>query len=228
MYRGGMFLLHYPSGHPARVLPGILARRSPDFPPRLRGAAARPTEHMQLYHNKARPILLAAGGALAGLVTALALTQCQTRPPLHVLLVDAPPPTPVPAAAQIAGAVARPGVYPLAPGERLESLIADAGGFTPDADTGRVNLARRVADGERIDVPARGEAAAASPMRTRLNHASRDELLALPGVTVSQAAAIQSSVRKDGPITSSGELVRRRLASDAQASLLDSLVDWSP
>jgi len=38
---GGMFLLRFPSGCPARVLPGILARRSPDFPPRLRGAAAR-------------------------------------------------------------------------------------------------------------------------------------------------------------------------------------------
>jgi len=41
---GGMFLLHFPSGHPARVLPGILARRSPDFPLRRGEAAARPTE----------------------------------------------------------------------------------------------------------------------------------------------------------------------------------------
>src|SRR5581483_1366038 len=32
---GGMFLWRFPSGFPARVLPGILARRSPDFPPRL-------------------------------------------------------------------------------------------------------------------------------------------------------------------------------------------------
>jgi len=42
---GGMFLLHFPSGFPARVLPGILARRSPDFPLHLREAAARPPEH---------------------------------------------------------------------------------------------------------------------------------------------------------------------------------------
>ncbi len=42
---GGLFLLHYPSSRLARVLPGILARRSPDFPLRLREAAARPPEH---------------------------------------------------------------------------------------------------------------------------------------------------------------------------------------
>jgi hypothetical protein len=42
---GGLFLLHSPSGCPARVLPGILARRSPDFPLRLREATARPPEH---------------------------------------------------------------------------------------------------------------------------------------------------------------------------------------
>ncbi len=30
--RGGMFLWHYPSGCPARLLAGIAARRSPDFP----------------------------------------------------------------------------------------------------------------------------------------------------------------------------------------------------
>jgi len=176
-------------------------------------------------------VMLVATGA--GLCAALMVRSCSSRQPVHVLLLDSPPATPVSAEAQIAGAVVRPGVYPIAAGERLDGLIAAAGGLSANADSGRINLAQRVYDGQRIDVPALNAGAddrgtATDAARVRINHASREELLTLPGVTVSQAAAIQNSVRAHGSILSSDELVSRRLASPVQAQQLASLVDWAP
>lgn len=57
----------------------------------------------------------------------------------------------------VAGAVLEPGVVELAPGSRVGEAVAAAGGLGPDADTGRINLARPVTDGERIWVPVPGE-----------------------------------------------------------------------
>jgi competence protein ComEA len=54
---------------------------------------------------------------------------------------------------QLAGAVATPGVYRLLLGDRLEDAVRAAGGFAPDADTSRVNLAQRVRDEQRIEIP---------------------------------------------------------------------------
>jgi competence protein ComEA len=60
---------------------------------------------------------------------------------------------------QVAGAVARPGVYRLAAGDRVEDAVNAAGGFADGADTGGVNLARRLRDEQRLDVPAVGDEA---------------------------------------------------------------------
>ena len=65
-----------------------------------------------------------------------------------------------PLVVQAAGAVARPGVYRLAPGARVDDLIRRAGGLTPRADRNRINLAAPLADGERIWIAIRGQAGA--------------------------------------------------------------------
>ncbi|MDR6619778.1 ComEA family DNA-binding protein [Sinomonas atrocyanea] len=57
----------------------------------------------------------------------------------------------------VAGAVAAPGVYRLAPGARVHEAIAAAGGAKPGADLDRLNLAAPVEDGTRLKVPVRGE-----------------------------------------------------------------------
>ncbi|WP_054690644.1 SLBB domain-containing protein [Fructilactobacillus florum] len=44
---------------------------------------------------------------------------------------------------EVKGAVQRPGVYHLPPGTRCETLIQQAGGFTPTADQRQVNLAKK-------------------------------------------------------------------------------------
>ncbi|CAA9545005.1 MAG: hypothetical protein AVDCRST_MAG49-1152 [uncultured Thermomicrobiales bacterium] len=60
----------------------------------------------------------------------------------------------------VAGAVASPGAYDLAPGARLGDALAAAGGPAADAELARVNPAARVADGEQVVVPARAPIAA--------------------------------------------------------------------
>ena len=52
------------------------------------------------------------------------------------------------------GAVAQPGVYKLAQGDRVEDAIKAAGGLASHADQTRLNMAQRVRDEQRLDVPA--------------------------------------------------------------------------
>lgn len=58
---------------------------------------------------------------------------------------------------QAAGAVDEPGVRRLPAGSRVDDLIRASGGFAPDADRDRVNLAAALHDGERIWIPRRGD-----------------------------------------------------------------------
>ena len=64
-------------------------------------------------------------------------------------------PRPIPAAAYIGGAVARPGLYPVGQNARLAGLLREAGGPACNADLAHVNLAARVHDGETVAVPSR-------------------------------------------------------------------------
>lgn len=55
------------------------------------------------------------------------------------------------------GAVRAPGVVQVEVGDRAQDAVDAAGGLTAGADTTRLNLARPVADGERLWVPRPGE-----------------------------------------------------------------------
>jgi len=63
--------------------------------------------------------------------------------------------------AHVLGEVAKPGLYVLDDGARVAEALAAAGGTLPTADLAAVNLARPVADGEQILVPAIGAGGAA-------------------------------------------------------------------
>ncbi len=74
-------------------------------------------------------------------------------------------PQPAPAAriyVDVAGAVRHPSLYTLAPNSRVMQAIAAAGGPVADADLDAVNLAQKLADGEKIYVPKRGTAPTAA------------------------------------------------------------------
>lgn len=115
-------------------------------------------------------------------------------------------------AVHAAGAVARPGVYLLPVGARVDDVLAAAGGAAADADLDSVNLAEGVVDGERVAFPRFGQPAPTITAPTRastpaasgadrsaasttvapvdLNTASSAELDLLPGVGPATAAAI--------------------------------------
>ncbi len=101
------------------------------------------------------------------------------------------------------GAVASPGLVALPQGSRWGDAIQAAGGMTAAADVSRVNAAARLADGERLDIPALAPVQGnsrltgpadrvATPMQTsvepedpglvNINRGSAAELDALPGI----------------------------------------------
>lgn len=115
----------------------------------------------------------------------------------------------------VTGAVARPGVYELAAGSRVQAAVDLAGGATPDGDPDAINLAAVVADGARVYVPIVGEAAPASaggePAQqgpVDVNSASAELLDDLPGVGPATAAAIVTERERNGPFASVDDLDR--------------------
>lgn len=67
-----------------------------------------------------------------------------------------------PVVVHVVGEVTSPGVVALEPGARVADAVAAAGGATPSADLTAINLARVLADGEQVVVPAPGQATAAA------------------------------------------------------------------
>ena len=92
----------------------------------------------------------------------------------------------------VAGAVAREGVYDLRRGDRVIEAVEAAGGLLPDAEIASLNLAARLTDGERIDIPRLDPVPvpAATPAPLDLNRATAAELEALPGIGPRRAQAI--------------------------------------
>ncbi len=121
----------------------------------------------------------------------------------------------------VRGAVAHPGVVVTEPGDRVADVIEHAGGARSDADLDRLNLARRVVDGERIDVPAHGEAATSALID--LNTASEADLQELPGIGPARARAIVAA-RAEAAFVSSDDLVDRGVLPESVYEAIRDLV----
>jgi competence protein ComEA len=85
----------------------------------------------------------------------------------------------------VAGKVQHPGLRTLPTGSRVADAVRAAGGTAEGADTDALNLARLLSDGEQILVGAPPAQAASSPgpaTPLSVNHATAEQLDALPGV----------------------------------------------
>jgi competence protein ComEA len=142
-------------------------------------------------------------------------------PPVTATTEPSPATTPAAVVVHVAGAVAVPGVYTLAGGSRVADAITAAGGAAPDAELDAVNLASRVADGQRIYVPHAGEVdpaslpslggAAGSSLPVGpvdLNTATAEQLDQLPGIGPATAAAIVDDRQRNGPYATVADLDR--------------------
>jgi competence protein ComEA len=123
-----------------------------------------------------------------------------------------------------AGQVANPGVYTVPAGARVADVLTAAGGPLADADLSQLNLAAKVADGERVWVPKPGEArppgavpaagagggpsggtAPAGPLD--LNTATAEQLEELPGIGPATARAILTWRSRNGRFRTVADLL---------------------
>lgn len=130
------------------------------------------------------------------------------------------------------GAVAAPGVYELVAGARASDAVEAAGGLTAEADTTGINLAAPVADGEKVQVPVRGEVATAGDGSAQepgtglvnLNTADVGELDELPGVGEATARAIVEDREANGPFSTPEDLMRVSGIGEKKFARLEGMV----
>ena len=117
----------------------------------------------------------------------------------------------------VAGAVSSPGVYTLPADSRVDDAVR-AAGATADADLSQLNLAQKLADGQKITVPAAGEAPApadnAAPSDSsqsgaliNINTATQEELETLPSIGEVRAQAILAYREEHGGFRTTDELM---------------------
>lgn len=97
----------------------------------------------------------------------------------------------------ISGQVYKPGLVELESGSRVADAVNKAGGLKGDADLDRINLAKKLADEEKIYVPKVGEnidnvsnisvtegssIGSNTDGKIDINNATKEELISLPGI----------------------------------------------
>ena len=122
----------------------------------------------------------------------------------------------------VCGAVNEPGIYTLPAKSRLYEAVAMAGGFSGEADPAYHNLARDIADGERIYILSVAETKALTTEqqvagaeagvnskengRINLNTATAEQLMELPGIGEAKATAILAYRANIGAFTDIEEI----------------------
>ena len=121
----------------------------------------------------------------------------------------------------IKGAVGNPGVYQMKVGDRVKDALDAAGGLTEEADSQKVNLAKRLEDQMVIVVPKVGEEAEeisagvtskeeAKEGKVNINTATVEELKTLKGVGEKKAEAIIEYRKKNGSFKTKEDLMKVR------------------
>ncbi|MFL5681057.1 MAG: ComEA family DNA-binding protein [Chloroflexota bacterium] len=214
-------------------------------------ALEAPSDEPAATPKRGQPNLALAGFAVAAVLAIVAFALAATGGSGSITVTGAEPIGSGPRAStalpgsggvvvvEVAGAVRDPGVYRLAPGARIADAIAAAGGYGPRVDAGRVtdlNLAAAVKDGDQVRVPSRDDSAAARTAGSSgnggapgtaslvdLNHATADELDALPGIGPATAAKILTA-RAEQPFASVDDFAGRKVVGAATMEKIRALV----
>lgn len=159
-------------------------------------------------------------GVFLGLIAA-ALILLIASPPRGEPVILSPIPTQSMIMVHVSGAVKKPGVVSIPRQSRVFNAVEAAGGFTEDAAIDSVNLALKVNDGEKINIPTIGDIAtrealagivtALPPSKNKgvviptlnypinLNSGTLEELQNLPNIGPAKAAEIIKYRNEYGP-----------------------------
>lgn len=134
--------------------------------------------------NWSRPEQLAALTALVAALIGGGALLAVRRPSPPVRLIESAPSAEL--IVQVDGDVAHPGVYRLPAGSRVGDAVQAAGGAGAGANSGSLNYARLLRDGDRVTVPSQ-DAAGPAPLAPgrqplSLSAATAEQLEALPGI----------------------------------------------
>jgi len=147
------------------------------------------------------------------------------QPPANSLTAPAPE-EPAKILVHISGAVKRPGVYRLAPDDRVLDCLNLAGGALPNADLGIINLAEKVKDQQKIIVPEKIVAAplnsndnvspnhannklqSSNPSHVSLNTATEAQLRQIKGIGPATAKKILEYRQANGPFCKPEDLMK--------------------
>ena len=179
-------------------------------------------------------IAVASGGPIAEPVTSL---PTAADLPSATSLASRPSTASTPRiVVSVRGKVRRPGLITLAQGARVADAIKACGGLRPGADSGALNLARKLADGEQIyvaiPVPAGADVAAtpsadggpAGQTKVDINTATADQLDTLPGIGEVTAQRIVQWRQQHGRFASVEQLQQVPGIGDAKLASLRDLV----
>lgn len=115
----------------------------------------------------------------------------------------------------VCGAVSCPGVVALEQGSRAEDALEAAGGFSETADRNYVNLAARLADGERLYFPTEEEALVPGEQErtagsglVNINTADAALLCTLPGIGESRALDIIAYREENGGFQTEEDIMK--------------------
>ena len=186
-----------------------------------------PPNFAHLFHNKFNLVvagLIAVGIILLGIGGWFVLSQYKGSGEDIKIISGESAETNGEITVHVDGAVARPGIYKLATGSRVNDVIAAAGGLTGVANSTKINLAAKVSDGQKVHILGVNDTVSSgsggqvsgvddtvSVQGISINSASESELDTLPGVGPVTAGKITGG----RPYASLDELVSKKAVGKA-------------